>query len=492
LSRIQRIVLLCLLALVAALVPATTAAAESALEATPTQLAFGEAEVDAGGAPAQQLSFHNQGIVATNVKAVSITGADAPDFKLSSDGCGGVQLEPTMSCEVQVAFLPGSGGAKSAILTLFESNGSVEVPLSGTGLTGTLALAASFELPLTIAGQNQTRFLSVAETGAASHIQSTQIIGADAGSFSISSDGCSGGTFYAGNSCGIGIEFHPSSPGLKSAQLVISGDAANAPVVVDLLGTGAQGPRLGIDSAQALLGEVSLGSHLAHTFTLTNTGDYPMGLQDFMVSGTPLMFVVLADSCSRHEIEPGASCSITVDFRPSTAGVKFASIILISESVGGITAIGLEGSGVAAASMSATPVAGGLPTVPLNPLAPLPSTTPLPRLIALASHRVRRAINTNVLAVCPATVISCEVHSRLLAQTLARHAASSAAVSLGASVFTLAGGHSATVRIRLSSDGAALLRRHRSLRVLATVVISVPSGAAVTRHTRLTLKASAS
>jgi hypothetical protein len=257
--------------------------------------------------------------------------------------------------------------------------------------------------------------------------------------------------------------------------------------VVSLTGTGAQGPRLSVDSVQALLGDVSVGSSLAHTFTLTNTGDYPLGLQDFMVSGTPLMFVLLSDNCSRHEIAPGASCSITVDFRPGTAGVKSASIILISESADGITAIGLEGTGLLAASAPVAP-APGLPASPLNSSASLLSATPLPRLIALGSYRVRRAINTHVIAVCPATVVSCEVHSTL-AGKLAGRAASAAGVSLGASAFTLAGGHSATVRTHLSRDGAALLRRHHSLRVLATVVITVPDGTAVTRHTRLTLRA---
>lgn len=486
-SRIHRIVVFCLLACVAALSVAAPALAGSALEVTPTQLAFGEAEVDAGGVPAQQLSFHNTGVVATNVKVVAITGTDAVDFKLSSDGCSGMQLEPTMSCEVQVTFAPGSGGAKNATLELIESNGSVEVPLSGAGLTGTLSLPTSFELPLTVAGQNQTRFFDVSETGAASHIQSTQISGPDAGSFSIISDGCSGATFYAGNTCGIGVEFHPSSPGTKSAQLVISGDAGNAPVVVSLTGTGAQGPRLSVDSVQALLGDVAVGSSQAHTFTLTNTGDYPLGLQDFMVSGTPLMFVLLSDNCSRHEIAPGASCSITVDFRPDTAGVKSASIILISESADGITAIGLEGNGLLTASAPLTP-APGLPASPLNSSAPLFNATPLPRLIALGSYRVTRAINTHVIAVCPTTVVSCEVHSTL-ARRFAHRVASAAGVSLGASVFRLAGGHSATVRTHLSRGGVALLRRHHSLRVLATVVITVPDGRAVTRHTRLTLKA---
>jgi hypothetical protein len=487
LSRIHRIVLLCLLVGAAALSAATPAFATSALEVTPTQLAFAEAEVDAGSVPAQSLSFHNAGILATNVKDISISGADAADFKLSSDGCSGLQLEPTMSCEVLLAFAPTSAGAKSATLELLESNGSVAVPLSGAGVTGTLSAPASIELPLTITGQNQTRFFNVADAGAASHIFSTQIIGPDAASFSISSDGCSGTTFNPGNTCGIGVEFHPSSPGTKSAQLLIAGDAGNAPVAISLSGTGAQGPRLSIDSVQALLGDVLVDSSLAHTFTLTNTGDYPMGLQDFMVSGTPLMFVVLADNCSRHEIEPGASCSITVDFRPSTPGVKAASIILISESVGGITAIGLEGNGLLTSTAPATPTPP-LPASALGPIAPGLNTTPLPRLIALGSYRVRKAINTHVIAVCPATVVSCQVHSTL-ARALAHRAASAAGVALGTSSFTLAGGHSTTVRTRLSHDGAALLEHQHSLRVLATVVISVPNGAVVRRHTHLTLRA---
>lgn len=487
--RIPRIVLSCLLSTVAALAAAAPAAAESALEATPTQLSFAETELDGGGAPPQQpLSFLNGG-VDTNVKAVQITGPDASSFKLANDGCSGTILESAHACELQVSFTPVSNGLNNATLELFESNGTIEVPLSGTGVAGTLSAPASLVLPSTLVGQNQSRNLNVAELSAASHVESVQIAGPDAGDFTINFDGCSGATLNTGNTCGLNVEFHPSSPGAKNAQLILAGDASNAPLTIALSGTGAKGPQLTIDAVQALLGDVPVGSSLTHTFTLTNTGDYPMGLQNFMVSGTPLMFPIISDSCSRHEVQPGASCTISVEFRPSTAGIKSASIILISESAGGITAIGIEGNGVAVSSVPGSASLANIP--PPAPAAGPPAlpASPLPRLIALGAHRAVRLLDTHVIALCPATVVSCQVHSTLVGRR-AQGARRGDEISLGSSLFTLAGGHSAIVHARLSSRGAALLRRHHIMSVLATVVITGPDGTAVTRHTRLTLTVS--
>jgi hypothetical protein len=97
---------------------------------------FGTQALDTLGAP--------QGIVLTpslgtaQVGTVKLTGTDADDFMISSDGCTGATVNsgaPARSCTVRVRFAPSQAGARDATL-LFSSNavnGTEEVPLTGTG-----------------------------------------------------------------------------------------------------------------------------------------------------------------------------------------------------------------------------------------------------------------------------------------------------------------------------------------------------------------------
>jgi hypothetical protein len=85
----------------------------------------------------QVFTATNKGIRDLVMGAVSMTGQDANDFTVQSDGCSSQTVAPDGSCAIQVAFLPTSGGPKGANLSI-PSNDSDQNPflvsLSGTGL----------------------------------------------------------------------------------------------------------------------------------------------------------------------------------------------------------------------------------------------------------------------------------------------------------------------------------------------------------------------
>ncbi len=187
-------------------------------------------------------------------------------------------------------------------------------------------------------------------------IEAVSIAGPDASSFSVQWGNCEHDQLGPGNSCNMSIRFQPLSPGLKQARLTIASDSASSPLVVELEGTGLYGPRISLNSDQALLGEVTLGSSTSHTIVLTNTGDYPLGVQQaFRVSGTPLMFPVLSDTCSGQVVYPAATCAVTVGFEPTTPGEKDASILFITSSSLPVTVAGIDGVGVQPATQPAAP-----------------------------------------------------------------------------------------------------------------------------------------
>jgi hypothetical protein len=132
---------ICGLAAACVLGTAAPASADvSVLMRSPVKWDFGSADVHGGGGASQTFTFANQTAGDVNVGTDSVTGPDASSFHTNSDTCQGAWLSPSQSCSVQLSFGPNSPGPKSAILELVDDSGTVDVPLSGSGATGTLAV----------------------------------------------------------------------------------------------------------------------------------------------------------------------------------------------------------------------------------------------------------------------------------------------------------------------------------------------------------------
>lgn len=71
-----------------------------------------------------------------NITGITITGTNASDFKIATNGCGN-SLAPLASCSITLTFTPSAQGARSATLTVSDNGGSGtgtdSVTLTGTG-----------------------------------------------------------------------------------------------------------------------------------------------------------------------------------------------------------------------------------------------------------------------------------------------------------------------------------------------------------------------
>ncbi len=92
--------------------------------------------------------------------------------------------------------------------------------------------------------------------------------------------------------------------------------------------------------------------------TITNTGAAPMTVEGLaLAGGTPGAFdlddagrALGAGTCTGTILAPGASCSANVAFRPTSAGVVSASLLVFSEGAAAPTSIALGGTGTPPAS----------------------------------------------------------------------------------------------------------------------------------------------
>jgi hypothetical protein len=368
----------CVLVVLGTVLTPASANAASVLSPSPTSEDFGGVDMHFQQTM-QEWFYNNSGSsVTVDPAGVKILG-DTSSFSLQvgQDFCTGNTIPDGGSCHVNVLFGPlSSPGPKSATLELTDNTGTVDVPLTGTGFSGTLSLnQTSLDFgSQVIQGNNNGGSAQQSVTVATGpdfgvRVTNVQIIGADASSFSVQGNGCQGFTLGSNNTCQIYIQFQPLSAGSKQAQLEIDNDGTVSPLFVSLSGVGLNGPALSVSPKQAIFGNVLLGSSTSQAFTLTNVGDAPLQLQElFVASGSPQVFP-MSDGCSGRQLGPGAACHVTVGFVPIAVGVKDATLFVISNQ-GPVSVIGLSGTGVAPNSGSSG--ASGA-TGPAGPTGPTPA-----------------------------------------------------------------------------------------------------------------------
>jgi hypothetical protein len=93
-----------------------------------------------GSSNSQPASVFNSGTANVTLTSAAISGTNAADFSITSNPC--VKVAPYASCAIQIQFVPGGAGARTALLTLTSnSTGSPQsITLAGVGQAVTTTL----------------------------------------------------------------------------------------------------------------------------------------------------------------------------------------------------------------------------------------------------------------------------------------------------------------------------------------------------------------
>src|SRR5262249_61804965 len=108
----------------------------------------------------------------------------------------------------------------------------------------------------------------------------------------------------------------------------------------------AGGPRIKLGPGELDFGsqDVLAGSDL-RTVTITNDGSAPLIVRDISLNGASAAdFAIEHEDCSHSPVAPGASCSITLSFTPTTAGNRTAAAQIASNATGATRPISLTAS----------------------------------------------------------------------------------------------------------------------------------------------------
>jgi hypothetical protein len=309
------------------------------------------------------------------------------------------------SCTVNVAFKPASGGARSATLTVASNanNSPTTVSLSGTGIDSTTNVAAG---KAATASTTNGTFVpgNVTDADASTYWESAngawpQWLQVDLGSsYSLSKltlklppatswstrtetiavSTSADGTNFTTNIGATGYTFNPSTGNTVSINMPANASGRyvrltftantgwNAGQLSDFqvfpgsgTGTGGGGgggtATVAASPSSLTCASTTVGATSgAQSVTVTNSGSAAATVSGVAVTGD----FAQTNNCGTS-IAAGASCSVSVTFKPTTAGTRTGTLTVTSSATNSPTTVSLSGTGT---NPTSTNLAAGKPT----------------------------------------------------------------------------------------------------------------------------------
>ncbi len=233
-------------------------------------------------------------------------------------------------------------------------------PPEGPALPQLAFEPGSYDFGLQQANSNASQaYLQLRNNGeVTAPVLSLKIVGPGSNAFWIGQSNCYGANLNPNETCSVQVNFNPNDGIAYDAQLQ-AGSEGGTSFTADLSGEGGRaaiGPAVDPTS----FGATAVGSPgVTRAIELTNRGNYPGGAFIAVIAGGAIgSFHLLDENCTGIPLSPEASCTLLVNFRPLSSGVKTARLGLFGDSDGGaqitLTGIGTEPEGLAGPEASDT------------------------------------------------------------------------------------------------------------------------------------------
>jgi hypothetical protein len=248
-----------------------------------------------------------------------------------TNNCGGT-LAAQSICTISVQADSLSTVTNSATMTVTDSavSGAQTLPINIPGSVHFSASPINFgSWALGVTGSPQ---YASATSGSSSFppFFTGSITGPNASDFAFpSGNGCGGG--LGPSSCQLFITFTPSGLGVRTATLVID-NYGNIP----LSGTGIPDePSFTITTPSIIAGELIGISSPPSSIVVVNNGTTPVSLSGITVTGANAGDFAVTNPCN-YNFPPVTTCSLSVVFTPSRAGLETATLTL-TDAISGLS-----------------------------------------------------------------------------------------------------------------------------------------------------------
>ena len=320
---------------------------------SPSSLAFGNQSVGASST-AQAVTLTNSGNSALSVTSIAVFGTNASDFA-QTNNCG-ISVAAGANCTISITFTPSAAGSRAAALAIADNAaGSPQsVSLSGTGISTVASVS-----PSSVAFGNQSvgatstsQAVTLTNSGnSALSVTSIAVFGSSASDFA-QTNNC-GSSLAAGANCTISVTFTPTATGTRTATVTLTDDAASSPQTVALSGTG-NAAIAGVSASSLTFASQAVGAtSAAQTITLANSGNVTLRITGIALSGTNAGDFAQTNNCG-SSVAAGASCAISVTFKPIATGTRTAAVAITDNDTGSPQTVPLSGT-IATTVASASP-----------------------------------------------------------------------------------------------------------------------------------------
>ncbi|MFK8030264.1 MAG: beta strand repeat-containing protein [Gammaproteobacteria bacterium] len=291
------------------------------------------------------LTVTNNGTADLNIASSTI--APAGEFSATT-ACGVVV--PSASCTIDVTYRPTVQGDVSATLTIASDDPDtpqLDVSLTGSGVAPEPEIEFSenaLDFGSIVADMTNSIDLIISNTGMADLvISSLTLSGTNQSLFSQVND-CA--TVVMNDSCTVTVTYAPTDAGAAVATLtVVSSDADEASVDIGLTGLATPVPMPMIDVPATLdIGDVNGGETGTGTIAVSNNGTADLTISDVSISGANAADFSQANACAT--VAAGASCDITIEFTPASAGAASANVVITSNDVTSPSTVAVTANGL--------------------------------------------------------------------------------------------------------------------------------------------------
>ncbi|MBN8613293.1 MAG: choice-of-anchor D domain-containing protein [Deltaproteobacteria bacterium] len=315
----------------------------------PRRLELGDVPIGESSAPLE-LTLTNRGTATTSAIRVSVGGDDASHFRLTSNACEDARLDPGDACVVEVVLSPALDGPLSATITTTAGDLVERATLVGSGLTneGLSVSPSPFDFGDVQIGGSRSQLFTITHPGSATSGSFVVALGGlDPSQFTRGTDGCDGVALSPGESCSIDVLYAPSVAGMHTATLQATATPGGTTSAA-LLGTGLPIGDPFLEPSTHDFGESPLGvASAAQGFSVRNTGTGPTEVLSTVLAGAnPSDFRIASegDGCAGTSLPAMGVCTLYVEFVPTTAGARAATLRLTSASGPAVSAA-LSGTG---------------------------------------------------------------------------------------------------------------------------------------------------
>jgi subtilase family serine protease len=301
------------------------------------------------------------------------------------------------------------------------------------------------------------------------------ITGADASSFS-ETNNC-GVSVPAISSCTVTVKFTPAAGGALTATVNIANSTTSSPLTIALSGSGVvPTPAVSLTPTSLTFASTTVGVTAAtQPVTLQNTGTAALSITGISITGTNASSFSQTNTCG-GSVAAGASCTITVTFKPAATGALSASVSIADNATGSPQTVALTGTGAAAAA----------PAVSLAPTSLTFASTTVGTAAATQPVTLKNT-GTAALSITGISVTGTNASSFTQTNNCGSSVAAAASCTITVTFTPAAtGALSASVSIADNASGSP-----QTVALTGTGAAAAPPGYALTNSGKITVKAGA-